>query len=84
MGKTNALNDDDLAEFVKLQPMSPKTKKSWILEVKDIDQDTYDLSVKNPFKPETVPTRNPEDIIKEIIALDAESTNILKDIRGML
>lgn len=84
MGKTNALNDDDLAEFVKLQPKSAKTEKSWVLDVKDIDPETYDLSVKNPFKPETAPAREPEEIIAEIIALDTESADILKQIRGML
>jgi type I restriction enzyme M protein len=84
MGKTNALNDDDLIEFVKLQPKSAKTEKSWVLDVKNINQDTYDLSVKNPFKPETAPARGPEEIIAEIIALDAESASILENIRATL
>lgn len=84
MGKTNALNDDDLKEFVTLQETAKKTEKSWLLDVADIDPDTYDLSVKNPFKPEEDPIREPEEIIAEMIALDAESADILEDIRGML
>jgi type I restriction enzyme M protein len=84
MGKTNALNDDDLKEFVKLQESSAVTEKSWLLNVGDINPDTYDLSVKNPFKPEEDPIREPEEIIAEMIALDAESADILEDIRGML
>ena len=84
MGKTNALNDDDLKEFVTLQKSSAETEKSWLLDVGDIDPDTYDLSVKNPFKPEEDPIREPEEIIAEMIALDVESADILEDIRGML
>lgn len=84
MGKTNALNDDDLKEFVTLQKSSAVTEKSWLLDVGDIDPETYDLSVKNPFKPEEDPIREPEEIIAEMIALDAESADILEDIRGML
>lgn len=84
LGKTNALNDDDLKEFVTLQESSAVTEKSWLLDVGDIDPETYDLSVKNPFKPEEDPIREPEEIIAEMIALDAESADILEDIRGML
>ena len=84
LGKTNALNDNDLKEFVELQKDQVETEKSWLLDVKDIDPETWDLSVKNPFKPEEDPIREPEEIIAEMAALDAESTDILDDIRGML
>lgn len=49
-----------------------------------IDPATFDLSVKNPNKAEEAPLREPEEIIAEILALDAESADILEDIRGML
>ena len=84
LGKTNPLNDDDLAEFVKLQKTSAKSDKSWTIDIGDIDQATYDLSVKNPFQPEEDPIRDPEDIIAEMLALDTESAGILENIRGML
>ena len=84
LGKTNALNDGDLKEFVALQEKAKETEKSWLLDVGDIDPETYDLSVKNPFKAEEDPIRKPEEIIEEMIALDAESADILEDIRGML
>ncbi|MGZ9097771.1 MAG: N-6 DNA methylase [Micavibrio sp.] len=84
MGKTNALHDDDLAEFVKLQAKSAKTEKSWLVDVKNIDQVSFDLSVKNPNKKEAAALREPHEIIAEIISLDTESGEILKNIRGML
>ena len=44
----------------------------------------YDLSVKNPNGGEEVKLRKPEEIIKEIAALDAESAKVLEKIRGIL
>ncbi len=84
MGKTNSLNDDDLKEFVKLQASFAESEKSWSIDFKNVDQKTFDLSVKNPNVPEEAPLREPEEIIKEMELLDAESAKILEGIRGML
>jgi type I restriction enzyme M protein len=84
MGKTNPLNDDDLKEFVELQTRFAESEKSWSIDAENIDQNTFDLSVKNPNTPEEAPLREPEEIIKEIEALDVESAEILESIRGML
>ena len=84
LGKTNPLNDKDLEEFVKLQKTSAESEKSWTLNIKDVDRDTYDLSAKNPNTPEEEPLRDPLEILEEIEALDAESAKVLAKIRGML
>ncbi len=84
LGKTNALNDDDLAEFVKLQASFKNTEKSWTVKIADVDKGSYDLSVKNPNTPEENPLRSPEDILDEIETLDTESAEILTTIRGMI
>jgi type I restriction enzyme M protein len=84
MGKTNPLNDDDLAEFVKLQKKFADSDKSWTVDAKDIDQTTFDLSVTNPSGDEEVLHRSPQEIIDEIAALDAESADVLATIRGLL
>lgn len=84
LGKTTALNDDDLAEFVELQASFADSPKSWSVDIADIDKATYDLSVKNPNKAEEIALRDPLEIIDEMIALDAESAEILQSIRGLL
>ena len=84
LGKTNPLNDDDLAEFVKLQKKLADSDKSWTVNVKDIDPTTFDLSVKNPNGGEEVVHRPPQKIMKEIAALDGESAEVLATIRGLL
>ncbi|MBI1303498.1 MAG: N-6 DNA methylase [Phycisphaera sp.] len=84
LGKTNPLNDDDLAEFVKLQKTHADSPKSWSVDVKDIDAETFDLSVKNPNGGEEVTHRSPADIMDEIATLDAESAEVLETIRGLL
>jgi len=84
LGKTTALNDEDLAEFVELQASFAETAKSWSVAVADIDKTTFDLSIKNPNQTEEAAFREPVEIIDEIMALDAESAEILSGIRGML
>lgn len=84
LGKTNPLNDDDLTEFVKLQNFLADSDKSWSVSSKDIDQETFDLSVKNPNRREEVKHRSPKEIIAEIAALDAESTEVLEKIKALV
>ena len=84
LGKTTALNDDDLKEFVALQASFADSEKSWSLDVKEVDQTSFDLSVKNPNKEEEAPLRDPQVILDEIAALDAESAEILAGIREMV
>jgi type I restriction enzyme M protein len=84
LGKTNPLNDDDLAEFVKLQKAFADSPKSWSVDAKSIDQKTFDLSVKNPNGGEEVKHLSPEKIMDEIAALDAESAEVLENIKALL
>lgn len=84
MGKTNPLNDADLAEFIELQKTKADSPKSWSVDVAAIDTKTFDLSVKNPNGGEEVVHRTPQEIMDEIAALDAESAEVLGNIRGLL
>ncbi len=84
MGKTNPLNDDDLADFLAQQKTFADSPQSWSVDAASIDQSTFDLSVKNPNNGEEVALRTPEEILDEIAALDAESAEVLGTIRGLL
>ena len=84
MGKTNPLNDADLAEFIALQKTKADSPKSWSVEVSAIDRTTFDLSVKNPAGGEVVVHRSPQEIMDEIAALDAESAEVLSNIMRAL
>jgi len=84
LGKTNPLNDRDLAEFVELQKTVSDSPKSWSVAVDSIDPESWDLSVKNPHGGEAVAHRSPQEIMAEIAALDAESAEVLGRIRALL
>jgi len=84
LGKTNPLNDTDLAEFLVLQKTFADSPKSWSVEAETIDTETFDLSAKNPNVGEEAAHRSPREIIDEIAALDAESAEVLQAIRGLL
>lgn len=84
MGKTNPLNDSDLASFIDLQKTKPETEQSWNIKVADVDVATYDLSVKNPNTPDEAPLRSPEDILAEMEALDDKTNAILQSIKELI
>ncbi len=84
LGKTNPLNDKDLAGFVELQKSFAHSDNSWSLNAADIDAATCDLSAKNPNRNDEVKLREPQAIMEEMAKLDAESANILAGIKGLL
>ena len=91
LGKTNALNEKDLAEFVELQKLAlsgaegtADSPNSWTLDVTSIDPATYDLSAKNPNKKEETALRQPQEILAEMKALDEESAEILNSILELI
>ena len=73
-----------MAEFVKLQKTKADSENSWTVDIKDINQTTSDLSVKNPNKKDETVLREPKVIIDEIKALDEESAAIMKKIKGLI
>ena len=84
LGKTNPLNDKDLEEFVRLSLSKPETEKSWNLNVSEIAGTSYDLSVKNPNKPEEAPLREPVLILEEMQELDSETADILQSLNELV
>ncbi len=84
LGKTNALNEKDLEDFVKLQKTKKESENSWNINVKDIDPKTLDLSAKNPNKKEEAALRQPQEILEEMKALDEESADILNSILELI
>jgi type I restriction enzyme M protein len=84
LGKTNSLNESDLAEFVKLQAKKADSENSWTVKMNDVDETTYDLSVKNPNKKEEAALREPQEILAEMNALDDETKETLNSILEMI
>ncbi len=84
LGKGNPLSESDLEEFVELQKTKADSQNSWSMDVKNIDQNTFDLSVKNPNKNDEVVLREPKEILEEMRRLDKESGEILKSIKELI
>lgn len=84
LGKTNPLNDDDLAEFAKLQAGYADSERSWSVARDVVDTTTYDLSVRNPTGAKEAPLRTPAKIIAEMKALNAESAKVMARIEAII
>ena len=79
LGKTNALNEADMEEFLRLQETKEESENSWTIDVESLD-DAYDLSVKNPNKVEEVDNRKPVEILNSITDLNKEIDQLIVDI----
>tara|TARA_B100000676_G_scaffold308567_1_gene369700 strand:- start:1261 stop:2715 length:1455 start_codon:yes stop_codon:yes gene_type:complete len=84
LGKTNPLNEKDLAEFRELAPKQELCENSWIVDIADINTDTWDLTVNNPNRVEIVDSRTPAEIIAEIKQLDVQAAQALQAIEELL
>lgn len=83
LGKSDPLNENDLADFLEKQKTKADSDNSWSINVADLNEQ-YDLSVKNPNKVEVVDERTPQQIVDEIRALANNSQELLDEIIGML
>src|SRR5690606_35495767 len=81
LGKTTALADSDFEDFVRLASIRADSDKSWSVNTADLDQNNFDMSIKNPNKNDEIIYRDPQVIIEEMMTLDAESADILQSIR---
>lgn len=80
LGKGQPLNETDLAEFVELQKIKANSDNSWSIDIKNINQGTFDLSVKNPNKKAENILRDSKDILEEMKKLDEEAKKTIESI----
>ena len=81
MGKTNPLNEEDMAEFLEYQKTKKESECSWSYDVAEINTETYDLSLRNPNAPEEEALRSPEEILAEMEKLDKETSDVLTELK---
>jgi len=84
MGKTNPLNERDLADFVDTSKTKKLSKNSWLVDIGSVDIETWDLTVNNPNIFEKIDNRTPQEIIAEIEQLDVQGGEALQKIKELL
>lgn len=84
LGKTNPLNEKDLEEFLKLQNSKIESGNSWNLKVEDLNNETWDLSVKNPINSDEVQAREPTAVLNEIEQLNIDVQKLIVQIKKAL
>ena len=84
MGKTNPLNERDLADFVETAKTKQLSEKSWFVDIGMINTQTWDLTVNNPNTVEEIDNRTPQEIIAEIEELDLQAAEALQKIKALL
>ena len=82
IGKGQPLNLDDLDEFINLKK-DTISENTWTLDIKEIDQKTFDLGVINPHIQEEV-LPDPSEILKEIEQLEKDSSKLLGELKKLI
>ena len=75
---------EGMADFVEMSKKQELSENSWLVDVADINTDTWDLSVNNPNRVEEVDNRTPAEIIAEIEELDEQAARALQSIKELL
>ena len=83
LGKTNALNEDDLAEFLELQRTKADSENSWTIDRASLGEDC-DLSVKNPNRVEEKDERSSKEILESLVTLNGDANEILSRLQELL
>tara|TARA_B100000575_G_C23025894_1_gene590786 strand:- start:426 stop:1118 length:693 start_codon:yes stop_codon:yes gene_type:complete len=82
IGKGQPLSLDDLDEFINLTN-DTKSENTWKIDIKEINQDNFDLAVVNPnIEEELLP--EPSEILKDIEDLEKESLELLNEIKKLI
>ncbi len=84
LGKTNALNEKDLAEFIDFSKTKKEGENSWSIDFENINKNNWDLSANNPNKVEEIDNRTPQEIITEIEELESQAKEALNKIKGLI
>jgi len=84
LGKTNPLNDEDLADFVNLQKTKTDGANSWKIDAKDLNQETWDLTVRNPNAEGPAELGAPAEIVAELEALEQESAALVAKLKALV
>ena len=82
IGKGKPLSLNDLEEFRNLIQDS-NSQNTWTIDVKNINQDTFDLGVVNPnIEEEVLP--EPSEILKNIEELEKESSELVSELKKLI
>ena len=82
--KRNPLNQKHMSEFVKIFNTREITTNSWIVDVADINNNTFSLDFGNPNIFEEIDDRRPQEIINEIEVIDKKIIETFKSIKELL
>ncbi len=84
LGKTNSLNENDLADFIKLSKKQELSDNSWSISLEKINKDSWNLEVKNPNTIEKIDNRTAKEILTEIEELNLKSVKATQAIKNLL
>ena len=75
--KTQPLLFDELTSCLEWWESRSENQQAWIVDAATVAENSYNLDIKNPSAPAAATVETPEDLLKSLVAVEA-------DIQGLL
>ena len=83
--KGNPIRDADLTELRRLWDERPSTDRSWTVPAAEIAARGYDLTARNPNRPNgDAADRSPDDLIASALAKEGQIAALLEEMQALL
>ncbi|EKF86558.1 N-6 DNA methylase [Methanobacterium formicicum] len=82
--KTNPITKDNFMKPLEMLKQRKLSENSWIMPIKDIKNNDYNLLAKNPNETDDYTYENPKDLVLEIEELNNEIKDCISDLKRFL
>ena len=82
--KTRPMMDEDWKDCLEKWKKREVGENSWVVSIEDIDNDTYELTPRNPSKLKKKEYRPPREILEDVMKEEKEVVRLLEELGGML
>jgi len=82
--KTRPMRDEDWFDCYEKWKNKEISENSWIVDIDEIDKETYELTPRNPNKLKKKEYKPARDILEDVLREEKEVISLLKDLRGIL
>lgn len=84
LGKTNPLSDKHLSGFIENFSSKPITENSWRVDLSEISDQSFDLSVNNPKPVAQEVVYSSSDLLESLIQHSDENSRLFLELKGLM
>jgi type I restriction enzyme M protein len=79
--KTRPLRFEEFADCQAWWPNRVENARAWRVSIHDIEDNDYNLDLRNPARPDDLAHRPPADLLADLVRIEGEIVDLLKELR---